>query len=221
MCVVGGIELERMGATVVFDIDATAMAAGLASGGPFDTVVFNFPLVPRLHDAAAFRKDPCPVTRNRRMLQLFLLNVAPYVRRGTGEVHITSKDVMPYVEWQIPQLMDRVPAERAPMAFARECAFDPAPYAALGYESRKPDNVHHDRVEEFAFTNCKTYVFMLPTACTTSWPVTDPQLKCAVCGITLTGAATMGEHIEGKRHRRRAKVESKWEADMRRRGLID
>jgi len=80
-------------------------------------------------------------------------------------------------------------------------------------------DVHSDRIENFAFTNCKTFIFTHGAPTDGKEALKTRNLECRVCGIVLTGATSLGDHVKGKKHRRRADIEARWDADVAARGL--
>ena len=70
----------------------------------FDAVIFQFPLLPGFASHAEFQQQALTInTLNRRLLRLFLLNSTRYALDPDGQQLsiITSKDVKPYLEWNI------------------------------------------------------------------------------------------------------------------------
>jgi hypothetical protein len=100
--------LERMrfaGVDVRCGVDATCLGSDgcpLAGATPFDSILFNFPLLPvssnQPRDGTA---DMC--VANRTMLVAFLRAAEGLLRPG-GNVIIASKDLYPYSWWRIEAL---------------------------------------------------------------------------------------------------------------------
>lgn len=144
------------------------------------------------------------------MIRTFLGQAGTLLRAGASEVHIASKDVKPYAWWRIETLVP----PGSPLSFSHRYPFDASLYP--GYESRKPTNVHDDRVESFPFTNCFTYVYRpRPEGAPPDAPPPDRgPLYCTLCHTQTTGAQNLADHRRGKRHRLFAAIEERWAAAL-------
>eukprot|EP01034_Spumella_vulgaris_P007640 gene7640-9737_t len=67
----------------------------------FDVVIWNFPCSSLPAGADGQAKE---LEANRELLTLFFKNVHAFLRKGTGEVHISHKTVEPFSWWGIKQL---------------------------------------------------------------------------------------------------------------------
>jgi 25S rRNA (uracil2634-N3)-methyltransferase len=84
-------------------LDATACFA-FQLCEKFDRVVFQFPLVYAMLDKQSFQADPDPCIRNRRLIRHFLHSAYHLLRDAQSEIHISSKETRPYLEWNIEAL---------------------------------------------------------------------------------------------------------------------
>ena len=105
--------LRKLGATVLHEVDATQIALTTELHKPsskeratpkmkhFDVVIWNFPCLSLPAGADGQAKE---LEANRELLTLFFKNVHAFLRKGTGEVHISHKTVEPFSWWGIKQL---------------------------------------------------------------------------------------------------------------------
>jgi 25S rRNA (uracil2634-N3)-methyltransferase len=112
--------LRSLGATVLHEVDATNLAATTELHSEreskhgkkdkdeikvklkkFDVVIWNFPCLSLPAGADGQAKE---LAANRELLTSFFNNVHQFLRKGTGEVHISHKTVEPFSWWGIKQL---------------------------------------------------------------------------------------------------------------------
>ena len=108
--------LRAAGVTVSHGVDATDIQNTLPEYTPsmratFDRIIFMFPLMHSTTSAEAHQADAEPVTRNRRLLWLFLRSAASLLAEN-GEIHISSKIDRPYDDWNIPGLVAEMDGDR-------------------------------------------------------------------------------------------------------------
>jgi len=124
--------LRKLGATVLHGVDATNLALTNELHKPstrdkvkdkekqkmqrFDVVIWNFPCLSLPAGADGQARE---LEANRELLTLFFKNVHSFLRKGTGEVHISHKTVEPFSWWGIKQL-----AKDSGFDFAYAVVFD-------------------------------------------------------------------------------------------------
>jgi hypothetical protein len=174
--------------------------------------VFQFPLVPHAATQAEYQANPDPITTNRLMLRAFLIGSPALLRAPESEVHISSKDVKPYSWWKIQDLAP----QHAGVQYSHRVPFDATLYP--GYESRKPTNIHENKVESFPFTNCFTNLYTRPIEGAASEVVDDKKSRgpfyCALCEKQSTGAQNFEDHKRAKRHRLFAAIDGRWQTAL-------
>eukprot|EP01032_Pedospumella_encystans_P009510 gene9510-11187_t len=131
----------------------------------FDVVIWNFPCLSLPAGADGQAKE---LEANRELLTLFFKNVHAFLRKGTGEVHISHKTVEPFSWWGIKQL-----AKDSGFDFAYAVIFDRCNFP--GYTNRKA----LDR-KSFPCNDAQTYVFVptpkkADTTCDTSITKSTPE----------------------------------------------
>ncbi|MEQ2354429.1 Rossmann-like fold-containing protein [Pseudoalteromonas piscicida] len=98
-------KLHDLGVTVVTQFDVTdALCWQKVPPHAFDAVIFQFPLIPTFDSFESFQNQTLSVNSlNRKLLREFLINAAAYALDPNGAQLgiITSKDVKPYIEWNL------------------------------------------------------------------------------------------------------------------------
>jgi len=92
-----------------FDVTKPSTWIGLEEN-TFDAVIFQFPLIPAFNNEREYLQE-CDLfsvnTLNRRLLRLYLLNSFKtfLAKEGARLAFITSKDVKPYLQWDIEEAL--------------------------------------------------------------------------------------------------------------------
>lgn len=103
-------ELQQGGVDVITRLDITESNCWRKLESIYDVVIFQFPLVPRFKTRQEFQAmqdkfgaDFSINTLNRRLLRKFLQAGFQHFLSAEGErlAYISSKDVKPYIEWNI------------------------------------------------------------------------------------------------------------------------
>lgn len=103
-------ELQQAGVEVVTELDITASNCWQRLKPVYDLVIFQFPLVPGFKSQQEFQvmqdkygPDFSINTLNRRLLRKFLKASFEHLLSPDGArlAYISSKDVKPYIEWNI------------------------------------------------------------------------------------------------------------------------
>jgi len=177
----------------------------------FDLVIFQFPLIPALGSTAAFQQSYGVNTLNRALLRHFLKHSFEHFLDPTGAAlaYISSKDVKPYIEWDMERSLHRGLDIR--YLGKHEFQLD----AFSGYRIRNVDRDKHVK-DTLAFTHVWGR---------TEW--SNPQLPlmkaneqigdcCIICraGPFETEQERRG-HLSGKRHRRLAEFDKQWQYYLR------
>lgn len=102
---VNGIEgLNDLGGETFFELDITNNKTWPDKlAGAFDLVIFQFPLVPAAKNSEHFANAPSQNIVNRALLRDYLIACFNYFldKDGLRLSYITSKEVKPYLHWQI------------------------------------------------------------------------------------------------------------------------
>eukprot|EP00039_Didymoeca_costata_P003210 m.66043 g.66043 ORF g.66043 m.66043 type:complete len:315 (-) comp11780_c0_seq2:49-993(-) len=207
-----GDGLKELGATVLHDVDAQDLQNTLTpklkseqKSWKFDIIIFMFPLVHPATTRTDFEARPDPIVENK-MLILKFLKSAKQLLSEKGEIHITSKEVKPYSWWQIHRLSDGL----EPLYFVERREFDASLFP--GYQTRKPVNLHKDRVESFPLTECVTFVFALNNIlCSTTLPDKTATFYCAACDRAIVREEDYEQHQKGRIHKALANIYVKWQ----------
>jgi hypothetical protein len=102
-------QLQKDNCKVITDFDVTDKSTwGELNKNSFDVVIFQFPLLPAFSSEQAFQaqcKHYSINTLNRALLRKYLLNCFEYflAENGAKLAFITSKNVKPYLQWNIEQ----------------------------------------------------------------------------------------------------------------------
>ena len=204
--------LQELGATVRHEIDATRLGETLVpqlekqfgAAPKFARIVFQFPLAHPSQTRESFETSPDPIVQNKLLIHSFL-KCATNLLAPCGEIHITSKEVKPYTWWQIHRMADGLPR----LAFARRLQFDATMYP--GYETRKPVNVHSDRIESFPLTGSTVFVFVRsPDDPLDRLPPKPGPFVCLVCDRDTKSAINLAAHIAGRKHKLLAAIDERW-----------
>ena len=82
-----------------------------------------------------------------------------------------------------------------------------------GYESRKPVNLHSDRVESFQFTNSTVFVFAAVAGTRPAAELTPPYY-CSICEIDTLSPKNLAGHKTGKKHKLFAAIAGRWKTAL-------
>jgi 25S rRNA (uracil2634-N3)-methyltransferase len=123
-------ELRELGATVLHEVDATALAKTPALGGQtFDRVIWNFPCVSMDGGKDAQDKE---IPINQQLCRDFFTN-APAFLNARGQVHVTHKTKAPFSFWEMETL-----DQGTPLKIHGSVVFDKCEYP--GYKNKKVVN---------------------------------------------------------------------------------
>jgi len=202
------LQLKRAGVQVLTDFDVTDKSTwqGVKTD-EYDLVIFQFPLVPAFASAKKFRNSLSVNTLNRALLRAYLRNCFDCFLNTNGAklAYITSKDVKPYIEWNIEHtLIDGLDIN---YIGKMEFDFDHFPE----YQIRNVDRDKHVK-QTAAFT----HVWGKADSCFLTLDLIKPKtLSGDHCSICQAGPfETLPEkqsHMKGKRHVRMAEFEAKWQ----------
>ena len=174
----------------------------------FDLVIFQFPLCPALGNREALEQGLSINTLNRALLRKFLQHAESHFldKNGAGLAYISSKDVKPYIEWDI----ERALAEGLALRYQGKQTFEIGRFP--GYKIRNVDRDKHVKDTE-AFT----HVWSLDDwsfAAAPLIPAAEPTGNaCAICraGPFTTEQERTG-HLASKKHRRLTEFHQQWQS---------
>lgn len=201
-------KLRANSTNVYFQFDVTNESAWQTRIAPqYDLVIFQFPLVPAVNDKSLYQQGPSMNIRNRIMLRQFLRFASQYAlnKDGEGLVYITSKDVKPYIDWNI----ERLAIGDKTIHFLGRSKFD-----ANRYEGYRLRNV--DRDKTIKDTAASTYVWSTNRA---HWQcnklTVEPSLLDNGCVLCKAGPFTTESekvnHQSSARHKRMVRFEQEWQ----------
>lgn len=176
-------------------------------GQKFDLVIFQFPLIPAFRDQTAFEQQASANTLNRALLHQFIKYANHYALDESGPqlCYITSKDVKPYLHWNIEGSL----AQGLNANYIGQMPFDITLFS--GYKIRNVDRDKH--VKD---TSGITYVFSPNSNNQLSSILTYPSYltdnHCALCRAgPFCFAEDKQKHFLAKKHRQMQSLEDAWQ----------
>lgn len=202
-------ELRESGNRVEFEVDITRPTSfdGRLKA-EFDLIVFQFPLVPNqgaIKPGKSFHHTTDSNLLNRNLLANTLEHGFSRLldKDGAQLCYITSKDVKPYCDWNIPSL-----GAHLNIPYLGECEFLPKGFP--GYQLR---NV--DRDKRVKATAAVTYVWGKgadETLLSSLSAVTlEKQNYCPLCQVgPMLTEQDIQAHLVSRLHKRKEKYERQW-----------
>lgn len=202
--------LENADVSVLTQFDVTSQADWQRlNGQQFDLVIFQFPLIPAFKSERVFKEQTQSTsanTLNRALLHQFIKNACEHAldKAGPQLCYITSKDVKPYLHWNIEgSLVHNLDAH-----YLGQMNFDIKQFP--GYKVRNVDRDKH--VKD---TSGITYVFSpiknSELCDTLSYP---SYLTANHCDLCRAGPFCFEEdkqkHVNAKKHQQMLKLEADW-----------
>ncbi|MDP2636389.1 MULTISPECIES: class I SAM-dependent methyltransferase [unclassified Pseudoalteromonas] len=203
--------LEKAAVSVLTQFDVTCQSDWQRLGEQkFDLVIFQFPLIPAFKSEHVFKSQTQSTsanTLNRALLHQFIKNACQFAldKAGAQLCYITSKDVKPYLHWNIEgSLVQNLDAH-----YLGQMNFDITQFP--GYKIRNVDRDKH--VKD---TSGITYVFSPEqnnALCNVfSYP---SYLTKNHCGLCRAGPFCFDEdkqkHFKAKKHQQMLKLEADWQ----------
>ncbi|PKA50506.1 Uncharacterized protein AXF42_Ash013721 [Apostasia shenzhenica] len=141
-------KLQKMGATVLHEIDATTMKlhVGLKMW-KFDRIVFNFP-----HAGFQGKEDDLRLINLHRKLLFGFFKNASRMLRPYGEVHVTHKTGVPFCYWNLEEL-----ASKSSLSLTERADFNIKDYPS--YNNKRGDGAKSD--QPFPLGKCSTFKFRI------------------------------------------------------------
>ncbi|KAM3276043.1 hypothetical protein ACQJBY_044425 [Aegilops geniculata] len=140
--------LQRMGATVLHDVDATEMKSHAhLKLTRFDRIVFNFP-----HAGFTGRETTTNMVNSHKKLVKAFFRSASHLLRPDGEIHVTHRTGHPYDRWPIEQLA----SESALVMFEKDFFWK---YDYPGYNQKRGSGLRCD--EDFPIDGSYTFKFRM------------------------------------------------------------
>lgn len=211
--------LELEGVPVLFEFDVTKLNSWQNLKAEFDLVIFQFPLIPGFVSKESFHQqkiqhgvDISINTLNRRLLHLFLKHSFEFflLSEGARLAYISSKDVKPYIEWNIEDQIH----QQLPINYCGSSPFDIDRFS--GYKIRNVDRDKH--VKE---TNAFTYVWSdNPNSELPLTPfVSVGEQGCEICRAgPFTTMQERHSHHGSKKHKRMSDYHRQWLSYLNQRG---
>lgn len=140
--------LEKLGAKVLFGVDATVMKKHhIIRKMRFHRIVFNFP------HAGFYGRESAEtvIKKHRSLLKMFFMN-ARTILHEIGEIHVSHKEGDPYKKWELVKQ-----AEECGLFLKESVPFTVVDYP--GYTNRKGSGRNAGRT--FPLGECRTYKFIL------------------------------------------------------------
>jgi len=214
-------ELKQGNCQVLTGFDVTDKNTwGELNKHSFDVVIFQFPLVPAFTSEEAFQvqcKNYSVNTLNRALLRKFLLNCFNYFldEKGSQLAFITSKDVKPYLHWNIHEAIIR----NSDVNYIGKLKFDISEFP--GYQVRNVDRDKHVKS-----TQGTTYLYSKKSVETSKAAIEKESDKYFIynlqkrggksndCSICQTGRFGREEdknkHLATKKHQQMFEFEQQW-----------
>ena len=201
--------LRENGNRVEFEVDITRPES--YSGrlpAAFDLIIFQFPLVPNqgaIKPGKSFHHSTDSNLLNRILLAKTLEHGFDHLlaKDGAQLCYITSKDVKPYCDWNIPSL-----GSHLNVPYMGECEFLPQQFP--GYQLR---NV--DRDKRVKATAAVTYVWGYcrnEELLCSLMAADERQNYCALCGVgPMMTEQDMQAHSQSRLHKRKQNYEDQWQ----------
>jgi hypothetical protein len=214
-------QLQQENCQVITEFDVTDKNTwGELNNKSFDLVIFQFPLLPAFPSQQAFQSQCESVsvnTLNRALLRKYLLNCFEYFLDDNGAklALITSKNVKPYLEWDIERALIR----NTTINYIGRFYFD-----ITKFPDYKVRNVNRDK--HVKSTQGTTYIYSSDSleSCKTIYdsasddyitynrPSRVPEYK--TCQACRTGAFASERdkqmHLGTKKHRQMFEYEAQW-----------
>lgn len=200
--------LENAAIFPLFEFDVTKEALWQQNiKAIYDVVIFQFPLIPAVGSKEAYLAGPSLNVRNRYLLRQFIQFAAQYALSAEGKklIYITSKEVKPYIDWNIETLVD----DKQSIHYLGRQRFSEKPF--LQYRMR---NVDRDKV--IKSTRSYTHIWSLNG--------NDQQLVnlerrpsfghkgCDLCCAgPFTTAQEKSAHVASARHQRMTSYDAQWQ----------
>ena len=207
------IQLKQAGVEIITELDITELNSWQKLKPVYDLVIFQFPLVPGFKSKQEFQAmqdkygfDFSINTLNRRLLRKFLQASFSRLLSPNGErlAYISSKDVKPYIEWNIEDQLHL----GLDTQYLGSMPFDMNEFA--GYRVR---NV--DRDKQVKDTKALTYVW-------SDKPHQELKLEtfqikgeegCDICRAgPFTTAQERIEHSNSAKHKRMTDYHRQWQS---------
>jgi len=214
-------QLQQENCQVITGFDVTDKDTwGTLNKHSFDVVIFQFPLLPAFSSQHAFQAQ-CETssvnTLNRALLRQYLLNCFKYFLNDKGAqlALITSKNVKPYLQWDIEKALNR----NTNINYIGRFAFDMSKFP--GYKVRNVNRNKHVKS-----TQGTTYIYSLNSlaSCKTMFDRDSTEyitynLKSRLpvhktCQICRTGAFASERdklmHLATKKHQQMFDYDQQW-----------
>ncbi|GHE86513.1 Rossmann-like fold-containing protein [Thalassotalea profundi] len=207
-------KLQIQGCNVLTDFDVTNKQTwGSLKKHQFDAVIFQFPLLPAFNSEEDFKQQCINVsvnTLNRRLLRKYLLNSVNYFLDPNGSqlAFITSKDVKPYRQWHIEQVLTL----NTDINYLGYMPFNIEKFP--GYKIRNVDRNKH--VKD---TQGITYAFSQRISTELDSKLTQPKYLndnyCSYCRVgPFYAEQDKQNHLRSKKHQTMTQFEVQWLADI-------
>ena len=200
--------LDGAGVSILTEFDVTQPSAWQRlDRQKFDLVIFQFPLIPAFKDQTAFEQQASANTLNRALLHQFIKYANHYALDESGPqlCYITSKDVKPYLHWNIEGSL----AQGLNANYIGQMPFDITLFS--GYKIRNVDRDKH--VKD---TSGITYVFSPSENNQLRPKLTYPNYltdnHCALCRAgPFCFEEDQKKHFNGKKHLQMQSLENDWQ----------
>ncbi|WP_341206121.1 Rossmann-like fold-containing protein [uncultured Psychrosphaera sp.] len=215
--------LKQNDCEVITEFDVTRSESIDQLSPCYDVVIFQFPLVPNFSSQQQFIQqtqfDDIKLsvnTLNRRLLRLFLKHSFNSLLSESGAqlAYISSKDVKPYIEWDIEySLTQGLKTQISDIHFVGSTPFDIKQFP--GYKIRNVDRDKHVKDTEsltYVWTtmdNRQAALERIPSL--TPPPELFGENGCDIChaGPFIT-ETERHNHLVGKKHKRMTEYDEQW-----------
>jgi hypothetical protein len=211
--------LTSNGCEVFTEFDVTNLSCVQQLQKKYDLVIFQFPLVPNFLNQNEFYKYTqgnkiafSINTLNRRLLRLYLIHSFEYLLSATGSqlAYISSKDVKPYIEWDIEYSLTKG---------TELTCIGSIPFSIEQFPGYKIRNV--DRDKHVKDTGALTYIWTRENpnqSVYKNFDLITPKTElfgnkgCDVCHAgPFATEQEKTEHLSGKKHNRMDVYDSQWQ----------
>lgn len=216
--------LQNNNCEVITKFDVTNLETINQLSKCYDLVIFQFPLVPNFSSQQQFKQQTQNSdlvlsinTLNRRLLRLFLKHSFDCLLSETGAqlAYISSKDVKPYIEWDIEySLTQGLKTQISDIHFVGSTPFDIKQLP--GYKIRNVDRDKHVKDTEsltYVWTtrdNRQAAFERIPSL--TPPPELFGENGCDICHAgPFASAQEKHQHLAGKKHKRLSDYNSQWQ----------